>query len=48
VFSKNDILDERFKMLMNTFDAKETEYITHITARRYVYKDLVFLKTFYL
>lgn len=42
VFFKNDILDERFKMLMNTFGAKEIESITHITARRYVYMALCF------
>ena len=48
VFFKNDILDERFKMLMNIFDAKKMDYITHVTARRYVYKDIAFLKTFYL
>jgi len=47
VFFKNDILDERFKMLMNVIGAKEMDYITCVTARRYVYKD-VFLKTFYL
>jgi hypothetical protein len=33
---------------MNTVDAKEIEYITRITARRYVYKDFVFVKAFYL
>lgn len=48
VFFKNDILDERFKMLMNIIDAKKMNYIACITARRYVYKDIVFLKTFYL
>lgn len=48
VFFKNDILDERFKMLMNIFDAKEMDYITRSTARRYVYKDIAFLKIFYL
>jgi len=48
VFFKNDILDERFKMLLNVIGAKEMDYITCITARRYVYKDIVFLKTFYL
>jgi len=44
VFFKNDILDERFKMLMNIIDAKEMDYITRITARRYVYKDMEFFK----
>jgi hypothetical protein len=48
VFFKNDILDERFKMLMNVIVAKEMDYITCITARRYAYKDTVFLRTFYL
>ena len=47
VFFKNDILDERFKMLMNVIGAKKMD-ITCITARRYIYKDIVFLKTFYL
>jgi hypothetical protein len=36
VFFKNDILDERFKMLMNIIAAKKMDYITCITARRYV------------
>ena len=48
VFLKNNILDERFKMLMNTFDAKEMDFVTRTTARRYVYKDIVFLKTLFL
>lgn len=48
IFLKNDILNERFQLMMNTVDAKEIEYITRITARRYVYKDFVFVKAFYL
>ena len=48
VFFKNDILDERFKMLLNVIDAKGMDYITCITARRYVHKGIVFLKAFYL
>lgn len=34
VFSKYDILNERFKLLMRTFNAKEMKYITHIAAKR--------------
>jgi hypothetical protein len=40
VFSKYDILNERLKQLMNTFDAEGMKYIAHIAAERYVYKYL--------
>ncbi|XP_023714743.1 uncharacterized protein LOC111868392 isoform X3 [Cryptotermes secundus] len=35
IFSKYDILNERFKLLMLAFDAKEVKNITHIAAKRY-------------
>lgn len=40
IFSKYDILNERLKQLMNTFDAEGMKYIAHIAAERYVYKYL--------